>query len=292
MKTISKISEMQKLADSIRSEGKTIAVVPTMGYLHQGHLSLIKTAKKLSDIVITTLFVNPTQFAPNEDFEAYPRDLDKDSELASENGTDYLFAPEISDMYPKGFKSDINIGIVTENFEGEKRPSHFSGVATVVAKLFNITKPHFAIFGQKDYQQTLVIKKLVKDLNFDLEVIVSPTIRESNGLAMSSRNSYLTPVERKKAGIIFVALEEARHAIEKGETERKIINAILQKTLRQVPEIRIDYAMCADANDLSSPELFLAGDKIVLLVACYLGKTRLIDNSVVEVPSKLNADNF
>lgn len=292
MKTISKISEMQKLADSIRKEGKTIAVVPTMGYLHQGHLSLIRTANKIADVVITTLFVNPTQFAPNEDFEAYPRDLDKDSELASENGTDFLFAPEISDMYPKGFKSEINIGIVTDSFEGEKRPLHFSGVATVVAKLFNITKPHFAVFGQKDYQQTLVIKKLVKDFNFDLQVIVSPTIRESNGLAMSSRNSYLSPEDRKKAGIIFVALEEAKHAIEKGETERKIINAILQKTIRQVPDIRIDYAMCADANDLSSPELFLAGDKIVLLVACYLGKTRLIDNSVVEVPSKLNNDNF
>jgi pantoate--beta-alanine ligase len=292
MKIVNKISEMQKIVDSHRINNEKIAVVPTMGYLHDGHLSLIETAKKYADIIITTLFVNPTQFAPNEDFEKYPRDFDKDAKLANNAGSDYLFTPNTLDMYPKGFNSSIHIGTVTDYFEGEKRPTHFDGVATVVAKLFNITKPDFAIFGQKDYQQTLVIKKLVNDFDFDIEIIVSPTIRESNGLAMSSRNSYLSDENRKKAGIIFVAIEEAKHAIEKGETSRKIINAILHKTLRQVPEIQIDYAMSADADNLSSPEIFLPGDKVVILIACYLGKTRLIDNAVVKIPGQLTEENF
>lgn len=292
MKVIKTVREMQALSDKYRAEGKKVAVVPTMGYLHEGHLSLIRKAKEIGDVVITTLFVNPTQFAPNEDFEQYPRDFDKDFNLAQDSGADYLFNPEVNEMYPIGYSTNIHIDNITKPFEGERRPTHFDGVATVVAKLFLITKPHIAVFGQKDYQQTLVIKRLTKDMNFDIDIVVSPTIRESNGLAMSSRNTYLSPDNRKKAGILFVALEEVKHLVEKGETQRKILNAHLQKTLRTVPEIKIDYAMTANANDLSTPEDFLPGEKVVILLACFMGKTRLIDNAVVTVPSQLNEENF
>ncbi len=283
---------MQSVANMHRIEGKKIAVVPTMGYLHSGHASLITIAKSKADIVITTLFVNPKQFAPHEDFEKYPRNLERDLEIADAHGTDYFFTPDIREMYPINYNTTIIINDITEPFEGHYRPGHFDGVATIVAKLFNSTKPDIAIFGQKDYQQTLLIKKLNEDLNFGIEIIIAPTIREADGLAMSSRNTYLSPLFRKKASILFIALEEAKRAIERGETERKMINAILHKTLRTVPEIKIEYASAALADNLFEPEKFFAGEKIVLLIACYLEKTRLIDNSIISIPSKVNEKKF
>lgn len=292
MKIINTIAEMQSISRAAKSNGNKVGVVPTMGYLHNGHLSLIKRAKELCEVVITTLFVNPTQFAPHEDFNSYPRDLERDEKLALEAGCDYLFAPQTIEMYPKSFNTHINIRNITTKFEGEKRPEHFNGVALIVAKLFNATMPDVAVFGQKDLQQTLVIKSLVKDLNFPIEIIVAPTIRESNGLAMSSRNKYLSQELRKKAGIIFRAIEDAKHAISRGESERKRINAYLHKTLRSVPEISIDYACSALADNFDEPEAFLPGDKIALLIAVHLGKTRLIDNALVEIPKKLNESNF
>ncbi len=292
MKVVKTIKEMQQLSDFHRCENKKIAVVPTMGYLHKGHLSLIEKANDLADIVITTLFVNPTQFAPNEDFNKYPKDFERDFELANKANSHYLFMPDTLEMYPKGHSTAVVVLNVTEKFEGVFRPSHFQGVSTIVTKLFTITKPHIAVFGQKDYQQTLVVKRLIEDLNLDIQLIIAPTLREQDGLAMSSRNTYLSENFRSKAGIIFRAIEEAKKVIARGETDRQMINANLHKILREVAEIKIDYASIALADTLEEPEFFLPGDKTVILIACYLGKTRLIDNSMITIPRHLNESNF
>jgi len=289
LKIIKNIKEMQATSEKIRTEGKKIVLVPTMGYLHNGHLSLIRQGKEHGDVANMSLFVNPTQFAPNEDFEKYPRNFEKDCFSAEKSGCDILFAPEASEMYPSDYASFINIGGITKKFEGAFRPNHFKGVATVVAKLFNATKPHFAIFGQKDYQQSLVVKRLAEDLNFDLTIIVAPTVREADGLAMSSRNVYLSPEERSKATILFTAMEEAIEAIQAGERRRKVINAIMHNHLRKLPEIKIDYASAADASNFDEPEEFVQGQLIVLLLAVYLGKTRLIDNALVSLPSAISS---
>lgn len=292
MQIINDISQMQCISREAQKNGKKVACVPTMGYLHEGHASLIDRARENADLVIVTLFVNPTQFAPNEDFESYPRDVEHDTRVAESHGANYIFAPDVKKMYPIGYQSYVSVERVTQKFEGEKRPSHFRGVATVVAKLFNATLPQVAVFGRKDYQQTLVIKQMVRDLNFPIEIIIAPTIRESDGLAMSSRNKYLSQGDRAKSSILFLAIEDARHAIESGELSRVAINSIMLRTLRSVPEIKIDYIAAADAETLDEPEIFLPGESIVLLLACYLGKTRLIDNAVVTIPNQLNEKNF
>jgi pantoate--beta-alanine ligase len=294
MLVIEKVAEMQEISTDLRKNGKVIAVVPTMGYFHEGHVSLMKKAKEFGDVVITTHFVNPTQFAPNEDFEKYPRDFNRDSKIAEQSGTDYLFYPEVKEMYPDGYSSLIAMGGVTKKFEGITRPNHFNGVATVVAKLFNATLPDFAVFGQKDYQQTLVIKQLVRDLNFPVKIIISPTLRQSDGLAMSSRNVYLSTKERTEASVLFNSLEKAREAILGGERKRKVINAIMHNSLRSVAAIKIDYASSARADDLDEPEEFVPGELIVLLMAVHLGKTRLIDNALVTLPSNISdkPENF
>lgn len=283
MKVINKISEMQQISRDMQSQGKTIAVVPTMGYLHEGHLSLVRTASNLADIVITTIFVNPKQFAPNEDFERYPRDFERDKNLLESVNCDYLFYPEINEIYPTGYSTFIQMTGITKVFEGESRPTHFDGVALVVLKLFNITKANIAIFGQKDYQQTLVVKQLAKDLNLDIKIVVAPIVREANGLAMSSRNRYLSDKERESASILFIALEEAKKAIASGERRRKIINSIIISTLRTVPDIKIDYVHTVKANNLEIVDEFLPGEEIVMLIACWMGRTRLIDNSTTKI---------
>lgn len=277
------VKEMQKISFENKLKGLKTAVVPTMGFLHYGHLSLIKKGKLLSDVVITTLFVNPTQFAPNEDFNKYPRDFDKDFKLCEVSGSDYLFFPETEEMYPDGFSTSIEIKGITGKFEGEFRPAHFSGVATVVAKLFNATLPDFAVFGQKDYQQTLLIKKLNDDLNFGIDIVVSETIREKDGLAMSSRNIYLSPENRAKAVTIFHSMEAAKKIIADGEKDREIINSALLDSLKSDAEIKVDYAAAALADTLEEPDTFNSGDEIVMLIAVHLGKTRLIDNSIVKI---------
>lgn len=292
MRVISSIKEIKKIISELKLLNKKIACVPTMGYLHDGHTSLIKSAKDRADIVVTTLFVNPTQFAPNEDYENYPRNEERDKQIAKNHGTDILFIPEVLEIYPIGYQTTIIVDKITQKFEGEKRPQHFDGVTTIVAKLFNIIQPDIAIFGQKDYQQTLVIRRMVKDLNFPIKIIIAPTIRESDGLAMSSRNKYLTLADREKSSILFLALENARHAIESGETNRIAINSIMIRTLRKVPEIKIDYAVATDAETFEEPEVFLPGETIVLLLACYLGKTRLIDNAIIKIPYQLGDNNF
>lgn len=284
MELIVTVAEMQRYAEQQRCAGRRIAVVPTMGYFHQGHLSLIQQARQRADVVITTLFVNPTQFGPGEDYERYPRDFERDRRLAAEAGSDVLFAPTVEEMYPGGYTTVITVRGVSEKFEGVFRPGHFQGVATIVAKLFLATKPHVALFGQKDWQQTLVVRQLVRDLNFDVEIVVLPTVREPDGLAMSSRNVYLSPEERQKATVLYRSLRQAVAAIERGERRRRVLVQLLEEQLRQVPELRIDYAAAADAWTLEEPEEFAPGQTVVLLVAARLGATRLIDNEVVTVP--------
>jgi pantoate--beta-alanine ligase len=284
MVVVEKVKEMQKIIDSHRSEGKRIVCVPTMGYFHKGHLSLMELAREYGEIVVTTLFVNPTQFGPNEDFERYPRNFQRDFELAQSVGIDYLFAPKIEEMYPDNFYTKVIVGKFTDKFEGVKRPGHFDGVATVVTKLFNATKPDVAIFGQKDFQQALVIKQLVKELLFDIKIIVAPIVREADGLAMSSRNVYLSEEERKLAPRIFEALNLGIKAVQNGERRRKQINSIVLQHLRQFREFFIDYVSAVDSETLDEPEEFSPGQTVVILVAVYLGKTRLIDNVLVTVP--------
>ncbi len=282
MKIITKVREMQEVSESIRREGKKIACVPTMGYLHEGHLSLVKKGKVLADVVITTNFVNPTQFAPNEDFEQYPRDLERDCKLLEEAGADYVFAPSAEEMYP-GYNTEINIKGVSQKFEGLFRPIHFNGVASVVAKLFIATKPHYAIFGQKDYQQTLVVKQMVRDMLFETEIIIAPIIREEDGLARSSRNIYLSQEERQVATTLHNALLAAKTTIEAGVRNRDRINSVMKNYINETGAFKIDYASIADAETLEEPMDFKSGQKAVLLVAAYLGKTRLIDNELVVI---------
>jgi pantoate--beta-alanine ligase len=284
MEIVKTIKEMQKISDSIREKGKKIAFVPTMGYLHEGHASLITHAREYGDFIVTSIFVNPTQFAPNEDLGKYPRDFDRDKKIAETHNCDYLFFPDVTEMYESGYFTEISLKKVTEKFEGSKRPTHFNGVAIVVAKLFNIVKPHYALFGQKDYQQTLVIKQLTKDFCYDINIVVAPTVREEDGLALSSRNVYLTPEERSKAPILFNSMLLAKEEIMKGMKSRKMINAVLHNSLRRETLIRIDYASIAKSDDFDEPEEFKSGDRLVILLACYLGKTRLIDNYLVTVP--------
>ncbi len=284
MKVVSCVKEMQKITNTHRQEGKRIVCVPTMGYFHEGHLNLMRLARDYGEIVITTLFVNPTQFGPNEDFERYPRNFQRDCELAEKVRVDYLFAPSVEEMYPDNYFTKIVISKFTDKFEGIKRPGHFDGVATVVAKLFNATKPDVAIFGQKDFQQTLVVKQLVKELHFDIKIVVAPIVREPDGLAMSSRNVYLSEQERTVAPKIFQALSLGAEAIKRGEKRRKQINAIVLQHLRTVPEFYIDYVSAVDSETFEEPDEFSSGQTVVILVAVYLGKTRLIDNIMVTVP--------
>lgn len=274
---------MTEISCELIKAGKTIGFVPTMGALHLGHLSLFEAVKQYADVAMASIFVNPTQFAPNEDFDKYPRDLKKDVEMAELYGIDYVFAPSNDEMYSKNFLTNIHLDGITKVFEGERRPTHFDGVALVVAKLFNIIKPHYAFFGQKDYQQTLVIKQMVKDLNFDIDVVVRPTVRLENGLAMSSRNNYLTDDEKEKATIIYKSMLEAKSAISLGERNKEKIVKIIVEKIAEVPELKIDYVAVVKQKDLSEVDNFVSGDEIVILIAAFLGKTRLIDNMLITV---------
>ncbi|MCS6807726.1 MAG: pantoate--beta-alanine ligase [Bacteroidota bacterium] len=281
MQQITSAHDIQRVVLAARREGKRIGVVPTMGYLHDGHASLMRAARAACDIVIATIFVNPLQFAPSEDFTRYPRDIERDRQIAEEAGCNILFTPTSEEMYPEGFKTTISVGGVSAPFEGIFRPTHFNGVATVVTKLFILTQPDKAFFGQKDYQQCLVVKKLVRDLAMPVEVVMCPTQRESDGLAMSSRNMYLSAEERSRATILYAALQAAQQFIMQGNRTRLSIEAVLRDVLLSVHDITIDYAAAADSEDLSQPDEFAPQQGIVLLVAARIGSTRLIDNLLV-----------
>ncbi len=279
------IAELRQQVQAQRAAGKRIGFVPTMGYLHEGHAALIRQAAQECEYVVTSDFVNPTQFAPNEDFERYPRDLQRDLQVAEQAGSHVLFAPSVEEIYPEGFATTVSIRGITEKFEGAFRPTHFDGVATVVSKLFNIVQPDRAYFGQKDYQQLLVIRQLVRDLNFPIEVVMVPTVREPDGLALSSRNVYLSAGERQKALSLYRALQAGQSMILQGERRRSVIEARMQEVLSAVPELRVDYAAAALAETLEQPEAFSPGAHVVLLVAARLPSARLIDNLLVRVPN-------
>ncbi|MCU0644574.1 MAG: pantoate--beta-alanine ligase [bacterium] len=281
MKIIVSVSDMHKQADRLRREGKIIGFVPTMGYLHEGHLSLIREAKKHSDIIVMSIFVNPTQFGPGEDFKDYPRDFDRDAMLAESAGCDIIFHPNVQEIYPENHKTYVEVEQITKVLCGASRPTHFRGVTTIVAKLFNIIKPHVAVFGQKDAQQAIVIKRMVQDLNFDLKILVAPIMREPDGLAMSSRNIYLTPEQRKEAAILYQSLMQAKQMIEQGERNADQIKAQIRSMIEQQPDAKIDYIEIVDTTNLN-PVQQLEGEVLIAL-AVKIGKPRLIDNVFVRI---------
>jgi pantoate--beta-alanine ligase len=278
MKTIRTIKEMKEFSSQTRRTGKTIAFVPTMGFFHEGHLSLMREGRKRGDLLIVSLFVNPTQFGPHEDFKNYPRDFERDSKMAGEVGTDILFAPEGGEMYPPDHQTIVRVEKVTQNLCGRSRPTHFQGVTTVVLMLFEIVMPHVAIFGEKDYQQLVTVQQMVRDLHMSVEVIGMPTVREADGLAMSSRNTYLLPEERKAALSLYRSLQKAKELLQKGEQRADRILQEVKGILQSEPFVRIDYAQICDAHTLQDVDR-IEGDVVVALAA-YLGKTRLIDNLV------------
>ena len=277
MRIIYDAKEMQGIADKYRQWGKSIGFVPTMGYLHEGHLSLVRRAKEDNNVVFVSIFVNPLQFAPNEDLDRYPRDLKRDEELLKKEDVDFLFYPSVEDMYPGGFQTYVEVENLTKILEGRSRPTHFRGVTTVVTKLFNITKPHRAYFGKKDAQQLIVIKRMVQDLNMDIEIIGMPIVREKDGLAMSSRNKYLKGEERKQAVCLYRALKRAEELIVGGEDDTNIIVGEMKKVIEEYPLAEIDYISVNRVSDLEKLERIEKGDTLVSL-AVRIGNTRLIDN--------------
>ncbi|MFP4458694.1 MAG: pantoate--beta-alanine ligase [Candidatus Zixiibacteriota bacterium] len=284
MIVIEKVKRMRRISLNHRKNNDKIAFVPTMGYLHEGHLSLVKKAKKEADIVIVSIFVNPTQFGPNEDLDSYPRDFQHDRHLLEALDIDYLFFPAVDEMYPENYSTYVNVEGITNELCGKCRPNHFRGVATIVTKLFNIILPDIAIFGQKDAQQALVIKKMTQDLNMITEVIVIPTIREHDGLAKSSRNEYLSYEERKVAPCIHRALSVARRMVKQGIDDPNEIIDKMKIIIEASGDFEIDYIQIVDLEKVKPVEKIT--DKVLIAVAAYLGKTRLIDNMIVKPPRK------
>ena len=271
------IDEIRSAVKTAKGQGKTVGLVPTMGFLHEGHKSLIVRAVSENDFVVVSDFVNPTQFGPNEDFESYPRDIEKDRLLCEEAGADIIFNPEPSEMYDNALTT-VSVDKITKTLCGASRPIHFAGVATVVSKLFNIVAPDRAYFGEKDAQQLLVIKKMVKDLNFDIDIIGCPIIREDDGLAKSSRNTYLNPDERKAALCLSRALNIGKAMIDSGETSAKAVKDAIISEIEKEPLSRIDYVEIADLDTLESTD---KTEGILCAIAVYIGKTRLIDNFII-----------
>jgi len=286
MEIINRRQRMSSVARKIRREqDKTVGLVPTMGALHDGHLSLVREARRMCDVVVVSVFVNPAQFGPGEDFEHYPRDLTKDTARLTDYNVDYIFAPTVEEIYPKGFSTYVNVEGLSEQLEGASRPGHFRGVATVVTVLLNTIRPDFAFFGQKDAQQALVIRRLVKDLAFDTEVVILPIVREDSGLAISSRNLYLTPEEQNSAAVIHKALVQAKSAYKEGERNANRIMEIIRNTVESEPRARLDYVAVTDAETLEKVDR--VDDRPTLIaLAAYVGKTRLIDNTILNKVKK------
>jgi len=289
MELINRRQRMGSVARKIRREqDKTIGLVPTMGALHEGHLSLVREARRMCDVVVVSVFVNPAQFGPGEDFEKYPRDLTKDTALLTDYNVDYIFAPTVDEIYPKGFSTYVTVEGLSEQLEGSSRPGHFRGVATVVTILLNTVRPDFAFFGQKDAQQALVIRRLVKDLAFDTEIVVLPTVREDSGLAISSRNLYLTGEEQQAATVIHRALKAAKNAYRDGERSAGRLADLVRSTIENEPRARLDYVSISDAETLERLDK-LDERPILVALAAYIGKTRLIDNTILNKTKKKEA---
>ncbi len=282
MEVIEAVNDLRKIIKEYKKQGETIGFVPTMGFLHNGHLSLMNRAKQETSIVVASIFVNPTQFGPNEDFESYPRDMERDKRLCEENGVDILFIPTVEEMYPDGYSTFVEVaGDLTRQLCGRTRPGHFRGVTTIVAKLFHMTTPDSAYFGKKDAQQVIVIEKMVRDLNMDITIVPCPIIREADGLAMSSRNAYLSPEDRKNARILSRSLFDAIAKIQEGERDPVMTKRLLTEKINSVNQAQIDYVEVVNGKTLQSiPRI--EGDVLIAL-AVKFGKTRLIDNVDVSV---------
>jgi pantoate--beta-alanine ligase len=279
MRVIESVKEMQETADNLRKD-KRIGFVPTMGYLHEGHLALVRKARELADVVVVSIFVNPIQFAPTEDLAKYPRDLARDMKLLENEKTDILFYPDYKEMYPDGYTTYIQVRGLEDYLCGQTRKGHFVGVATVVAKLFNMVKPHVAVFGQKDYQQLAVIERMVKDLNMDVRIIPYPTVREKDGLAMSSRNTYLSPSERQKALLIHASIKRLQELFKNRERNAMTLKDEARRILSSENGVAIEYVSIADPETLT--EVDSVKERAVYAVAVRIGKTRLIDNALLE----------
>ncbi len=281
MELIKEIKTMQKISQKEALGNKTIGFVPTMGYLHEGHLQLVEKAVEDNDTTVVSIFVNPTQFGPEEDYEEYPRDLKRDLDLLRERNVDYVFYPAVEDVYPEGYATYVQVEKGTDVLCGRSRPNHFKGVTTVVSKLFNMVRPHRAYFGQKDGQQLLIIRRMVDDLNMDIEVVACPTVREEGGLAMSSRNKYLSPEEREAALVINQTLQKAREWIEKGERDGWEVKKKMEREIKAEPLATLDYASVVSRENLQ--ELGEIKGPIMIAIAAFIGSTRLIDNVWLEV---------
>jgi len=281
MRIVKTIREMHGAAGTARRAGDTVGLVPTMGFFHEGHLSLMRTAREECGLVVVSLFVNPTQFGPGEDFAAYPRDFARDCTLAEAEGVDVMFAPESGEMYASDHATFVNVERITANLCGASRPGHFRGVATVVAKLFHVCRPQRAYFGLKDYQQVRVIETMIRDLDFDVELVRCPIVREPDGVAMSSRNRYLSAEERRAAAVLRRSLIEAGKRIEQGERDGAAVARRLRDAIEREPLARVEYAEVVDAESLEPLERI---ERVALLaVAVRIGRARLIDNLVAEV---------
>jgi pantoate--beta-alanine ligase len=283
VKTLRTIAELRSVLDGERTEGRAVGLVPTMGYLHDGHLSLMRQARAETDVVVGSIFVNPLQFGAGEDLDAYPRDLERDGRLAEAAGVDLLFVPSVEEMYSAPVLTTVSVAQVSEPLEGATRPHHFAGVATVVAKLFAVVGPCRAYFGEKDFQQLVVVRTMARDLSFPVEVVGCPTVRELDGLALSSRNSYLTPGEREAAPVVYRALRAGVATVLAGERDPAAVRTLMAQIIEAEPLAQLDYAEIVDADSLRIPDP-LAGN-LRLLAAVRFGRARLIDNVGVTVPA-------
>lgn len=279
MEIITKINEMQSSVRKIKSQGMSIGFVPTMGFLHEGHLSLVRESLRKADVTVVSIFVNPTQFGPREDFKEYPRDLDRDSEILEGEGVDYLFKPETDEIYPQGYKTYVEVHDLQGRLCGRSRPGHFRGVCTVVLKLFNIINPDISFFGQKDAQQAIILKKMVKELNLEVEIDVLPIIREEDGLALSSRNNYLSKEERKAALVLSKSLKGAQSMIERGQRDSAAIIKGMKEKIGREPLAKIDYVEIVDMDNLNPVSRI--EKEALAAIAVFIGKVRLIDNTTL-----------
>jgi pantoate--beta-alanine ligase len=288
METVRTISWMKEKAREARQEQRIIGLVPTMGALHTGHLALVERAKKDCSPVYASIFLNPTQFGPNEDLSRYPKPLETDVEKLTELKVDGLFLPDAAEIYPPGFSTYVHVEGISERLEGKSRPGHFRGVATVVLKLFEIVQPHFAYFGRKDAQQVRIIQNMVRDLNLDVQIVICPTVREKDGLALSSRNAYLSGEERKAATVLHRALQAARNELTNGVRDTLELQRVMHKVLAGEPMARVDYAEIVDAETFE-PAVRIARDSYALL-AVRIGSTRLIDNMLIRGGEELTVE--
>jgi len=286
MEIINRRQRMSSVARKLRREqDRSIGLVPTMGALHEGHLSLVREARRMCDVVVVSVFVNPAQFGPSEDYDSYPRNLTEDTALLTDYNVDYIFAPPVEEIYPKGFSTYVTVEGLSDQLEGVARPGHFRGVMTVVTILLNVVRPDFAFFGQKDAQQALIIRRLTRDLALNTEIIVLPTVREDSGLAISSRNLNLSPDERQAASIIHRALSRAKELYKEGERHAAKLSEIVRSTIESETRARVDYVSVTDAETLEKVDK-LDERAVLIAVAIYIGKTRLIDNTVLNSSKK------